>query len=285
MECRQCGLVYVSPRPRAEALIFDGPNLGGQPATLLDSRNLADIEECWEMPLLRRKEDEYPAMRLNHADVLDLLSTWARPPGRLLDFGCGGGFFLGSAKECGWEAYGLEPLAGHAVYARGRFGAQVVTDTLREDTFPPCFFDVITAFQVFEHLPDPVGNLSKLCRFLKPGGAILVEVPNIATWSVRLLRGRHRHFVLDHLYFFSAATLTRLFEQHGIGVVKTYYPDRRMSLRHLLVDWGGRYLPAPLVRVGARAAKRVGILEKTVSVNVGDIVAVVGRKRDHVEGD
>jgi SAM-dependent methyltransferase len=169
-------------------------------------------------------------------------------------------------------------LPGHAVYARARFGATVLTDTLRPASYPPAFFDVITAFQVFEHLPDPPAALNTLVRFLAPGGLLLIEVPNIATWSVRLLGPRHRHFVPDHLYFFSARTLGRLLQQAGLEIVESYYPRRRMSVRHLLTAWGGRLLPGPLARGAAQAARRAGLWEKTLSLGVGDILAVIGRR-------
>ena len=84
-QCRQCGLVYISPRKLSKALVYDGPELGDQPASLLHSRELADIEHFfWEMPLLRAKEAERAALRLNAGAALDRLARVARPPGRLL---------------------------------------------------------------------------------------------------------------------------------------------------------------------------------------------------------
>jgi SAM-dependent methyltransferase len=278
VRCSQCGLVYISPRTASAWLIHEGPVMFGQPDRFLHSADLADIQDSWEMPILRRKEAEWPALRRNARDALARLARFRPGGGRLLDFGCGGGFFLGAAAECGWEVYGLEPLPAHAVYARARFGAQVVTDTLRPDSFPLDTFDVITAFQVFEHLPDPPGALRLLARLLKPGGLVLIEVPNIETWSVRLLGRRHRHFVQDHLYFFSARTLSRLMEACGLEALETYSPRRQMTVRHLVSHWGPRALPAPLARAVEAAARRAGLWEKIVSLGVGDIVAAIGRR-------
>jgi 2-polyprenyl-3-methyl-5-hydroxy-6-metoxy-1,4-benzoquinol methylase len=278
VQCRRCGLVYVSPRARSEALIYDGPELADQPTGLLHSRDLTDIEDSWEIPLLREKEAEAPALGRNAEAALDRLARHTPPAARLLDFGCGAGFFLGAARQRGWEIYGLEPLPGHAVYARARFGAEVVADTLRPRSFPPGHFDAITAFQVFEHLPDPSGTLTKLAGLLKPRGIVLVEVPNVATWSVRWLGPRHRHFVQDHIYFFSARTLSGLMEKCGFEVVDVYYPGRHMSVRHLMSSWGAQVLPGSLARLSAGAAKRAGLWERIVSLNLGDIVAVMGRK-------
>jgi len=241
-------------------------------------KNLEAIQASWELPLILSKQDEYPASRRNHLQALETISHYLAPPGKLLDFGCGGGFFLGTARELGWEVYGLEPLPAHAVYARAKFHAQVKTDVLRADTYPAAFFDVIAAFQVFEHLPTPRADLEKLVSFLKPGGLMVIEVPNIDNWSVRLLGVRHRHFVQDHLYFFSAATLSALFRLAGLDVLQSYSPPRRMSLGHLVHAWAGRLLPGPVARLSASVVDRLGIAGCQVSLNLGDIITVIGRK-------
>ena len=278
VRCQRCGLLYVSPVQDGHAVIKNGPVLGDLDPKSLTSADLRHIAGCWELSLLPAKEAEWPAFRLNAANALARIEQHVQPPGRLLDFGCGWGFFLGVARERGWEPYGLDPLPGHAVHARAKFGATVVTDILRDDTFPPNFFDAITAFQVFEHLPDPAGDLARLHRMLKPGGVILIEIPNIDTWSARLLGPRHRHFVQDHLTFFSARTLALLLEKHGFQVLNTYHPTRHMSVRHLVADWGGRYLPKHVVSAAEAITRRLGVWESTVGINLGDIVAVIGRK-------
>ena len=102
VRCRRCGLVYVSPRLDTHALIFDGPTAGNS-AQALTSANLADVQGTWEWPLLQAKEAERPALDRNSQAALDILKRLTGQPGRLLDFGCGGGFFLGAAKAQGWE--------------------------------------------------------------------------------------------------------------------------------------------------------------------------------------
>ncbi|MEM7130834.1 MAG: class I SAM-dependent methyltransferase [Chloroflexota bacterium] len=278
-ECQNCRFIFIAHFEDVKSLIFDGPVADASNGdTLLTTSDLDAVADSWEMSLLPSRESEWPALQKNAQSVLTRLDSYIDKPERILDFGCGWGFFLGVAKEHGLTPYGLEPLPAHAVHARAKFGATVVTDTLRQDTFQPEFFDIITAFQVFEHLPYPNTDLAQLHNFLKPGGLILIEVPNIETWSVHLLRGRHRHFVPDHVNFFSTHSLSRLLETNGFDVMETFYPTRSMSLRHLMNFWGRQYLPNPLVNQVERISRRLRLWERSISVNLGDIVTVIGRK-------
>lgn len=275
--CQCCGFIFVKTIENDKAIIDDG-NPFHVSAELLNSRNVNDLVGCWEVAHLPGKLAEAPALRLNALDALNRIACFRSPPGRLLDFGCGWGFFLAAAREVGWSIFGLEPLPGHAIYARGHFGAEVVSDILRDSSYPPEFFDIVTAFQVFEHLPDPAGDVARLAKCLKPGGLALIEVPNIDTWSVRLLGKKHRHFVHDHLNFFSPQTLSRLLENGGFDVVDIYHPSRRMTYRHLMTIWGRRYLPPA---IGARlsdAMRKTHLWDRTMKLNLGDIVAVIGLK-------
>ncbi len=276
VRCENCSMVYVSPIEDDRALIDEGPVIGNDDVRLLTSSDLKDLEGSWELALLPGKEKEWPALRINAFQALDHIERHVDQRRRILDFGCGWGFFLGAAQERGWEPYGLEPLSGSAIYARARFQASVVTDVLREDTFAENFFDAIATFQVFEHLPDPADALQKLKRFLRPGGVIFIEVPNIDTWSVRLFRHRHRHFVQDHLNFFSRATLSELLRRQGFEVIGAHYPTRHMTLRHLAVDWGAKFLPS---RLASGVQRAVGNrLNQVIPLNFGDILAVMARK-------
>lgn len=278
VRCQICGLIYVSPVQDSRAIIGDGPVLAGADPAILTSENLCDLSGCWELSQLPAKEAEWPALRCNAERALAQLHRHIGPPGRLLDFGCGWGFFLKVAQDHGWEPHGVEPLPGHAIYARSISDAQVVTGVLGDNTLAPGFFDVVTAFQVFEHLPDPAADLSRLHQALRPGGVILIEVPNIDTLGVRLLRARHRHFNPDHLTFFSGRTLSRLLQDRGFEVLSIYHPGRYMTVRHLTTYWGRRLLPRRTSHTLPMLAARLGLLSKILHINLGDIVAVVARK-------
>jgi SAM-dependent methyltransferase len=281
VQCKICGMVYVADIVDDHALIETGPVLGERDDRLLTSSNLADIEGTWEMQLLPQKEQEWSALRINAVEAfswIERYSQGAGQPFRFLDFGSGWGFTLLAAKEKGWELYGIEPLPACSVYARAKTGATVITDVLRDNMFPPETFNAITSFQVFEHLPDPAGDLKKLYTMMAKGGVMLIEVPNIDTWTISVLRDKHRHFVQDHLNFFSKESLSKLLSNAGFEVVDSYRPARKMTVRHLTETWGGRYLPKPIVKAANSAVASLNWRDKIIAVNIGDIVSVVARK-------
>lgn len=277
VRCRRCGMVYVSPRQDQRALIHDGADVVHD-QRLRRSADLRDLAGCWESAALATTLAQRDARALNHQAALAAIARHRPPPGTLLDFGCGWGFFLESARQAGWDVRGIEPLPGHGVFARGALGLDVVTDTLRPDTFPPASFDVATAFQVFEHLPDPAAEIDKLHAVLKPGGLVAIEVPNIDTVLVSLLRGRHRHFVQDHLWFFGPATLARFLQAHGFDILETTFPTRRLTVRHVIDHWTARQASPRVADALHRGADRAGALDRVIRVNLRDIVMVIARK-------
>lgn len=278
VRCHNCGMVYVSPVEDNHSLIYDGPELHDLDQRLLNSNDLEDLTGCWEVPFILSKIEECAAESLKAINILDIIEKITRPPGRLMDFGCGSGFFLHEAKNRGWVPYGIEPLPGHAVYVRAKFGACVVNDTLRDDTFPPNYFDVVTAIQVFEHLPDPAENLFSIYKVLKPGGVIFIEVPNINTWSVRLFGKHHRHFTQDHLNFFSKRTIVSFLKKQHFQLKGIYFPARNVTMRYMIRHWCQRYLPKSLVDLMEVITKRLGLWEMTVNINIGDILSVIAIK-------
>jgi len=117
-------------------------------------------------------------------------------PGRLLDIGCGNGRLLLMAKRRGWRVKGLELSADMAAWAAERVGCEVLTDDfLKLEPVPEDreAFDVISLRHVLEHLPEPLLAMQKIGALLRPGGLLLVEMPNIEGWSKRWVRFSARH--------------------------------------------------------------------------------------------
>ncbi len=199
--------------------------------------------------------------------ALRLLERAAITPGRLLDVGCGPGWALEEFQAAGFEVHGVDASPG-AVSRALEWGLSAqVLDIEREEL--PAGFSLISAFEVLEHLHDPLAVLQKMARALEPGGRLLVSLPNefhlprrIAILAGRPGAGGHRKFgghADPHLRLFTPGSSERLFEEGSLRVVGRAWdgllPPRYRALQGLsgwlasaspsLFALSGVYLLAP----------------------------------------
>jgi len=140
--------------------------------------------------------------------------------GSILDLGCSSGAFLQSLPAADWQFYGIEMSAESAKEAQRKTGANVFVGEIDQAGFPPASFDVITCFDVLEHLYEPRRVMAKVAEWLKPGGIFYVLVPNIDSAEARIF-GTYWHGLElpRHLFHYSPASLTFLAESAGLSQV------------------------------------------------------------------
>jgi SAM-dependent methyltransferase len=140
--------------------------------------------------------------------------------GALLDMGCSSGAFLESLKNEPWKLYGIEMSAEGARTAEARSGAQVFVGDILDASFPEESFDVITCFDVFEHLYEPRQVMARVGKWLKPGGIFYVLVPNVDSAEARVF-GTYWHGLElpRHLFHYSPASLRFLAKSAGLREV------------------------------------------------------------------
>jgi SAM-dependent methyltransferase len=143
--------------------------------------------------------------------------------GRMLDFACGAGYFYEQAIARGWDAYGVELGDWCSEAARRRGLPNMHIGLLRDLDFPDDYFDVVNASQVFEHLPNPKADLKEIKRILRPGGLLVIDVPNYKTIPIWLNRD---DFLLNtppqHLNYFTPKDLRTLVVGAGLNVERVY---------------------------------------------------------------
>jgi 2-polyprenyl-3-methyl-5-hydroxy-6-metoxy-1,4-benzoquinol methylase len=169
--------------------------------------------------------------------------------GQVLDIGCATGALLVSLREKGWKTTGVEISGPQAEYARQEWGLDVRTLPLEENHFPSEGFQAVLASHLIEHLNDPASLVREVYRILAPGGRFFVTTPNIRGFQARLLGGRWRSAIFDHLYLFSVKTLSALLMKNGFKVEKT-------------VTWGGLaagLAPAAVKAWADRVVKKLGM--------------------------
>ena len=210
---------------------------------------------------------------------LGVLRSMGITGGRLLDVGCAAGFFLDEARQAGFEVTGCD-LSGFAVtYASQVLGLDVVHGDFLEVDLPRQSFDVITLFNVLEHLPDQRAASRRLSELLRPGGVLVLE-----TWDYRALvaraLGTHWHdwappFVL---YYYTRRTLAFLFESARWAMLGYRPATKWISVRRAL-EVVARAPFGLLARLARRLGRtRIGTV--FAPYHMGDLVLAVLRRRD-----
>jgi SAM-dependent methyltransferase len=164
-----------------------------------------------------------PLLRAFDRRRLGLLTRIAAPPARVLDAGAGQGRFVAAARAAGYDAFGIEPAQRGLERARA-LGVPVEAVTIEAAEIPAGSLDAVTLWHVLEHLAEPGAALQRIGGWLRPGGGLLVGVPNLA--SVQALVGGERWYHLDaprHRTHFTAAGLTRLLQQSGLAPVAVHH--------------------------------------------------------------
>jgi SAM-dependent methyltransferase len=152
------------------------------------------------------------------------VGKYIRPPAKILDIGCGNGKFLGYLIKQGFDGYGTE-LPGKAADRAAQIpGLKLKVGRLTTEDFSENFFDCLCMWHVFEHLTDPKETLQIVRKILKPGGYLMMSLPNIASFQSRLFRGNWLH--LDppkHLFFLEAPDLISEMKEFGFKLIKRRY--------------------------------------------------------------
>lgn len=169
--------------------------------------------------------------------------THYKETGTLLDLGCSSGSFLGALKSDPLKLYGIGMSADCAKRAEAKSGAQVFVGGILEAPFPPESFDVITCFDVLEHLYEPRRVMARVAEWLKPGGIFYVLVPNVNSAEARIF-GRYWHGLElpRHLFHYSPESLTFLAQSAGLREVSLQTrrnPAVGTSLRYVWDDFFG----------------------------------------------
>jgi SAM-dependent methyltransferase len=205
VKCDNCGLIYQNPRPTFEEMGVHYPS---------EYELFAPEPDPNKSSWLLNQEIHYGnAKRYRYI-------TRYKHAGRLLDVGCATGIFLQGVRSLGkWELYGVEVNEQIAHFAQGR-GLDVRSGTLEQAKFENEYFDVVTLWDVLEHLHDPVGSLHEIHRILKPDGLLVIRVPNLNSWDSGLF-GRYwiGYDAPRHLYVFNSETLSHLLDTAGFSVL------------------------------------------------------------------
>ena len=188
VRCRGCGLVYTNPR--------------------LAESNAVYLEDEPDVEAIEGHAKAKAAVFTKALDRIERLRGGGTGA-RLLDVGCGSGHFVAAARQRGYEATGLEPAGAYARYAREVLGLEVEAREATEAELEEERFDVVTAFDVLEHVESPAGVMERVASWLRPGGVFAGRFPSARFHRLKaavlhglLHSGRSVYAPTMHLTFF-----------------------------------------------------------------------------------
>jgi 2-polyprenyl-3-methyl-5-hydroxy-6-metoxy-1,4-benzoquinol methylase len=247
VRCVSCGLVQRNPQPVRDEIIARYSAVYGNDYLSYELENEAAFLKLQQLALRDAKFDE-----------LEKKLFRAKEPPSLLDAGCATGALLADLRDRGWRVTGVE-ISPCAQYARKERRLDVRNIPLEENKFPQGSFDVVLASHLIEHINDPASFLPEVNRVLREGGRVFITTPNISGFQARLYGGQWRSAIFDHLYLFSARTLSKMLKKAGFKIER-------------IRTWGGLaagLAPAWLKKPADCLAKRLGC---------GDVMIVRARK-------
>jgi SAM-dependent methyltransferase len=265
VRCRGCGLVYTLPRLAPDQLVQ---------MYQVDYWKSDSAKDFGYTDYLADEELYVKTFRMRSA----LVRKFRPPPAAVLDVGCAAGFALRAFREEGYDPWGIELSAPMAEQAARRVGAERIhAGTLEPGVFGGRRFDVVTLWDVVEHIEDPIEFLRQVRGVLADDGILVLETQNVASWFARLMGVRWQHYKFEeHLYHFDPRTVQVLLDRAGFELAENS-PRRggKYVSLHFITERVGRI--HPWLSILAWPLRLLG--NPKLYVNVFDEMLIVARPR------
>jgi SAM-dependent methyltransferase len=189
-ECGKCRIAFQTPRPSLDA-------------------SMAYMNWRWASsdPYVANRDQQ----RKRAQQQMKYIEMVVDRPTSLLDFGAGAGGFVRAALDAGWRATGVERSESARSRAKELYGVDLLAD-LQGDKY-----DVVTMWDVIEHLRDPIEVVSSLRRVLAPGGFLIVETGNYENWLRLSEKDDWGLYLFDHQFYFSPKSLEKMLSAAGLS--------------------------------------------------------------------
>ncbi len=194
VKCNNCGLVFCEPIPSQQELN--------------NYYKIYAYENNYYSPITKQR-------------YIELLKKFEqfRVTNNLLDVGCGNGFFLEVAKNHGWNVYGTE-YSEKAIEILQEKSIKAFKGELNTNNFKPETFDIITSFEVMEHINNPIEEVSKFNTLLRKGGVLYITTPNFNSISRNLLKEKWNIIGYpEHLTYYTINTINKLVKQNNFKLL------------------------------------------------------------------
>lgn len=258
--CTRCGVFFVFPQPTSDQI------------RKIYSENYFDRGNKYKSAV---ENTDNPNYRNDQIKVA-LLQKFT-PTGTVLDIGCALGGFLQVAQEAGYNVSGIEISKSAVHHIQKNKNLDVICGELISAGLPDGKYDIVTMWDVIEHLSDPISYIKEIQRILKPGGILALTTGDIRAVWPRLAK---RHWQLmtppQHLFFFHPQVIKSLLAQNNFSLKDVRYIGKYATIDFILFkaneSFGGIIDPIKTL------ARRLGVDKKQICINLHDIVTCIAVK-------
>lgn len=240
VKCLNCSLMYTNPRlteDELQLLYSSNSHLGGN---WRDFPYLFDLSQPDDLQSVNTHE---PEIRIRSAAwQVGLIDSYLeklhkeRNQVQILDVGCGLGGFMKAAENAGYRVWGCDISPDRINYARDVYKLKHAHLGQAHEVFSGKTFDIITLWDVVEHLTDPVGLLKKLRNLLHPEGLIVILTMSTDSVTYKLMK-KSWYYIdpVGHLYYFSHTTMKNLFKISGFRYLEWKYDSTAHTPKKILI--------------------------------------------------
>lgn len=212
---------------------------------------------------------EQPAREVTFKNYLRKLERERPRKGKLLDVGTHTGLFVKIAKDSGWDATGVEPNKWSVDFAKKNYGISLINKSFSDNLFPPDTFDVITMWDVIEHFTDPILEIRKVYKYLKPGGMFVFSTVDPKSVLAKIMGTRWPWYMEMHRIFLDHQSAKHYLEKEGFEKV-TFKPHwRNLSLGYFATRLAA--IHPSIAELCGRAVKSLNLSHKIVPYYANDL--------------
>ena len=252
VKCQNCSLVFSSP------VLPPGKIL------MLYKESVCNYKE------------QIPYLIKTYLNIIKKIKSDIAENPKVLEVGCGNGFFLKALLDCGLtkEVFGVEPGSKMVLHADEEVRSRIKVNFFKQNLFPKSTFDLILCFHVLDHMIDPNEFIRGAQALLKKNGYIIVVVHDTEGLSVKLFQEKSAIFDIEHIYLFNRKTLSKIFLRNKFKVVQIFNLINSYPLDYWIKMSG---FPSFIKKSSKFITTIFGINKKSISIPAGNI-GIIAKK-------
>ena len=206
VRCNNCGFIFMNPMLTEEGIkkVYNSEYFHDYSSSVIDEKDRKSANIFYHY--LLKKIEKQTGMN----------------KGNLLDIGCATGLFLDSVKKAnpGWRLYGCDTSRECVELGRKGLKLNLKVGEIENCNYPENFFELVTMFEVIEHIRSPMTSLKEINRVMKKGGYLVIQTGNNDSLISKIYGKKHSYFIIYHVSYFSLKTIKMALEKNGFNVIK-----------------------------------------------------------------